>query len=531
MCLLNVIVAFNPNLHSKNNLTVTLDSIPKVDFIKTIVISPQKLDLQDYRNTTCLVANYKNIYSAYNQAMVKISEGYVLYLIPGDEFISGSVNLIEDLAHSNFNIIQYNHDRKKQNNEVYHLTRLDASHNTVFNGIFNMPNNLNCVYDKLYRVDFLRYNNLKFKNHKDAALIFNYSCLDKDAFIYKKDKMITHLVGTDIGVLSDVCRVENTLLKELLETSKPMLQKSVLDIWNKNVEYYKNIDFVFPYVTSDDINWQQLYKNALTGSESDWAAGVERFRDNGMLKYVFRSIETHMPWINKVHMIVMSDSQVPRWINRNTVDIITHDEFMPKELLPTFNSCTIDMFLSRLPRVSNNFIFSNDDLITFKDLPSTYFFHGSTPVYNINLRNYKTTAPGDITRQNVYNLILNTNQSGRVVTTQHGTVSYRKDWIQECFEKYQKEIINSCSKFREPKNYNQYLYAFYQMFEKTILNDSKDIISYTVKSSQVNKIFEDEFESHDFICINDDNSAIKDVWDEIIKKIDRLLPNKSKYEL
>ena len=250
-----------------------------------------------------------------------------------------------------------------------------------------------------------------------------------------------------------------------------------------------------------------------------------------MLKYVFRSIETHMPWINKVHMIVMADSQVPSWINRKEVDIITHDEFMPKELLPTFNSCTIDMFISKLPRISNNFIFSNDDLITFKDLPPTYFFQKNIPVYNINLRDYKKTAPGDVTRRNVYNLILNTSQDNRVVTTQHGTISYRKDWIQECYEKYKDEILKSCSNFREPKNFNQYLFAFYQMFEKTIINDFKDIISYTVKDSQIEKIFDDRFETHDFICINDDNSAIKEVWDEIINKLDNLLPNKSKYEV
>lgn len=531
MYFLNVIVAYNSSLHSKNNLIATLNSVPKVDFIKTIVISPQKLIFPEYKEVAFLTANFNNIFSAYNQATVKISEGYVLYLTPGDELTSDLENIIKELPNYNFNIIQYSHDRKKQNNEVYHLGKLDSANNTVFNGKVNMPNNLSCVYDKFYKVDFLKNNNIKFKNHIDSALIFNYTCLDKSTFIYKSNKIVTHLIGTNIGTLSDVCKVENTLLKELVGTSKPLLKKSILEVWNKNEEYYKDIDFVFPYVTSDDIKWQQLYKNALTGRESDWAAGVERFRDNGMLKYVFRSIEVHMPWINKVHMIVMSDSQVPNWINRETVDIITHDEFMPKELLPTFNSCTIDMFLSKLPRVSNNFIYSNDDLITFKNLQPSYFFQGSVPVYNINLRDYKKTAPGDITRQNVYNLILNTNQKERVVTTQHGTVSYRKDWLEECFEKYKNEILNSCSKFREPKNFNQYLFAFYQMFEKKILNDSKDIISYTVKNSQINRIFDDKFENHDFICINDDNSAAKDVWGQIINKIDKLLPNKSKYEV
>lgn len=531
MCLLNVVIAFNPDLHNINNLINTLNSIPKINFIKIVIISTQKIELFGYKDILFLTAKFKNIFSAYNQATVKLKEGYVLYLLPGDEIIQESEYFLRELYKSSYNVIQYNHDRKKQNGEIYHLNKLDAINNTSFNGINNMPNNLNCVYDKIYNVQFLKSNNIKFKNYIESALIFNYECLDKDIFIYKSRKLVTHLVGNSIGDLIDTPKIENVLLKSLVETNKPMLKKSIVEVWNRNLDYYKKIDFVFPYVTSDDIIWQQLYKQALTGRESDWAAGVERFRDSGMLKYVFRSIETHMPWINKVHMIVMADSQVPSWINRKEVDIITHDEFMPKELLPTFNSCTIDMFISKLPRISNNFIFSNDDLITFKDLPPTYFFQKNIPVYNINLRDYKKTAPGDVTRRNVYNLILNTSQDNRVVTTQHGTISYRKDWIQECYEKYKDEILKSCSNFREPKNFNQYLFAFYQMFEKTIINDSKDIISYTVKDSQIEKIFDDRFETHDFICINDDNSAIKEVWDEIINKLDNLLPNKSKYEV
>ena len=174
-------------------------------------------------------------------------------------------------------------------------------------------------------MEFLRNNNIKFKNHVNSSAIFNYTCLSKSSFLYKNIITLIHKIGCNVGTLNNTAKSENILIKEILSTNKELLKKTLQDIYKKNQDiiYYGAIDFVFPYVTSDDLSWQKLYKDALTGTETDWTAGIERFRDNGMLKYVFRSIEAHMPWINKVHMIVMSDSQVPKWVNRKNVDIIT----------------------------------------------------------------------------------------------------------------------------------------------------------------------------------------------------------------
>ena len=69
------------------------------------------------------------------------------------------------------------------------------------------------------------------------------------------------------------------------------------------------------------------------------------------------------------------------------------------------------------------------------------------------------------------------------------------------------------------------------MFNKNIINTMKDIVSYTMKSSQMDKILNDSFSSHDFVCINDDNNADDDSWNKVLEKIDKLLPEKSKYEV
>lgn len=524
MSFINIVIPFNKDSHSLAELDKTLQSIPKSNLFKYIVITTSKLR----EDINYIKSDFKNIYSAYNIITKILSDGYVLYLVPGD-IINGN-NLLS-LINEKYNIIQFNHNRKKKTGEIYHLSKFDIG-NTIFDGISNLPPNMNCVYDKLYKVSFLKENNIKFLNHVNSGLIFNYTCLDKSTFAYKDIISLTHLIGTDVGNLDNSPITENNLIKTLYKSDKIQIAKALEEVYNKNQEdiYYGSIDFVFPYVTSDDPNWQKIYKESLTGRETDWSAGIERFRDNGLLKYLFRSLEKNMPWINKVHMIVMSDSQVPKWLDRSKVDIIYHKEFIPNNLLPSFNSSAIETFLPLLPRVSNTFIYSNDDLVAFDKLTPEYFFNKGKPKYSINIGNIRPAAPGDPVRKNAYNLIMNTNKE-RIIITQHGPLVYKKAWIKECYDKYKDILVKSCSTFREDYNYNQYVYAFYQMMEKSIVNTELRIKSFIARPDRIASILEEDFKNYDFVCINDSNMTAQQEWNKIIEKIDKIFPDKSKYEL
>lgn len=295
----------------------------------------------------------------------------------------------------------------------------------------------------------------------------------------------------------------------------------------------QKIDFVFPYVTSDDSNWQKLYKNYLKlykGDESSWASGIERFRDNGLLKYVLRSIETNMPWVNKVHMIVMDENQIPTWINRNNVNFIFHKDFIPSEYMPVFNASTLEMFLPNLP-VAENFVYSNDDLLCFKKINPEYFFKDSIPSYYLWIREYKESAPGDKVRRNSYLTLTDNTEDNKVITTQHGPVPYRLSWIKECYNKYYNKLTESISVFREDKNINQYVYSFYQAKNKEIINNKKNIKDNTVTSEKIDKIMQLNFTNYDFVCLNDNCSMTDESWSIIIDKINSIFPNKSKYEI
>ena len=116
------------------------------------------------------------------------------------------------------------------------------------------------------------------------------------------------------------------------------------------------IDYVFPYVTMEDPCWVSSYNRHVGKLDKC------RYRDNGLLKYKIISIEKNMPWVNSIVMIVSNETQVPFWVDRSKIRIVTHAEFIPKEFLPTFNSCTIEMFLHNISGLSEIFIYSNDDI-------------------------------------------------------------------------------------------------------------------------------------------------------------------------
>ena len=108
------------------------------------------------------------------------------------------------------------------------------------------------------------------------------------------------------------------------------------------------VDLLITYVDGSDEEWRknliQYAKNS-PDITMDRATNPRRYRDLGTFKYIFRGIDKFMPFVDRVTLIVSSESQVPKWINRENVRVVLHRDFIPKELLPTFNSCTIESFL------------------------------------------------------------------------------------------------------------------------------------------------------------------------------------------
>jgi len=474
-------------------------------------------------NKNVYIYNFNNIWQAFNYGLKRVKTKYVHFILPGDYLYENSYDF-----ESEADVIQLQHIRTdgikywmKNNNEI-----------GIYNVYKSIPNHLNMICDKIFKTNLVIKN--AFHDNLKAPLIFTLEILakaktmevinNKIIHTVRKEKKTTEteksLMLTGMNIFLSNIETENIILNNLIEG---IIEKNNLNKWNNC------IDYVFPYVTMSDPYWQEQYKKYYSGDGSDWKAGIERYRDNGILKYIFRSIEKHLPFIRDVYMIVMSESQIPSWVNKNKVKFIFHKDFIPSKFLPTFNSMTIETFLP-LTSLTDMIIYSNDDILTFKDLSKDFFFRGGIPVYSMNFRNYNGAAKGDRVRNNVYNLILGKKQNKKVVTTQHGPIPYRMDWIKEFYKVYGNETSSHTTMFREDENYNQYVFAFYQMMEKRIFNSEKDIVNYDMKEQLYERIINDDFESHDFVCINDNAFSTEEQWNNVLNKIDKLLPNKSKYE-
>ncbi len=138
----------------------------------------------------------------------------------------------------------------------------------------------------------------------------------------------------------------------------------------------EKIDFVVLWVDGDDPEWLKQ-KNEYLHITGD--ASKNRFRDCDNLQYLFRGIEKYASWVNKIFFITWG--HLPEWLNTENekLRIVKHEEFIPKEYLPTFNSNVIELNLHRIKDLSEKFVLFNDDLFILKDTKKEDFFKNGLP--------------------------------------------------------------------------------------------------------------------------------------------------------
>ncbi|OUM70079.1 hypothetical protein PIROE2DRAFT_1756, partial [Piromyces sp. E2] len=137
--------------------------------------------------------------------------------------------------------------------------------------------------------------------------------------------------------------------------------------WN----WVKNISLVYTWVDGSDINFIDLkakYDHGYRNVNS-------RYRSADELKYSLRSIEKYMPWFFGTIYIVTSN-QIPKWLDKENprIKIIDHKEIIPEHIYPTFDSNIIELFLDKIPGISERFIYFNDDIFLNNYIHPSVFF-------------------------------------------------------------------------------------------------------------------------------------------------------------
>jgi hypothetical protein len=124
------------------------------------------------------------------------------------------------------------------------------------------------------------------------------------------------------------------------------------------------IDIVYTWVDGSDKNWleKRNFQAKKAGKILNSSISEALFTDNDELKYSLRSINEYAPWINNI--FIVTDNQIPKWLNTKNpkINIIDHSDIIDKEFLPTFNSCVIENHLHKIKKLSEHFLYFNDDM-------------------------------------------------------------------------------------------------------------------------------------------------------------------------
>ena len=134
------------------------------------------------------------------------------------------------------------------------------------------------------------------------------------------------------------------------------------------------IDLICPWLDEKDPAWQQE-RNQYASPELYNSECM--FREWELMRYWFRGVERALPWIRKVHFVTWG--HLPPWLNTEhpKLNIVRHEEFIPKAYLPTFNSIVISVNIHRIPGLAEQFIYTNDDFYFLDRVtPEEYFQNG-----------------------------------------------------------------------------------------------------------------------------------------------------------
>ncbi|MBP6611438.1 MAG: Stealth CR1 domain-containing protein [Paludibacter sp.] len=140
------------------------------------------------------------------------------------------------------------------------------------------------------------------------------------------------------------------------------------------------IDFVITWVDMDDPKWKSdfsKFSGKIDNSKNE--VSEARFRDYGLLKYWFRGVDKFAPWVRKIHFVTCG--QKPEWLDENhpKLNLVNHKDFIPEQYLPVFNSNLIEIYMHRIPELSEQFVYFNDDFFIINNLPKERFFQNGLP--------------------------------------------------------------------------------------------------------------------------------------------------------
>ena len=332
-----------------------------------------------------------------------------------------------------------------------------------------------------------------------------------------------------------------------------------------------DIDIVILWVDGSDPAWLEEKSKYAPPAVKD-SNSVNRYRDWGLLPYIFRSIETYMPWVRKVHLVTWG--HVPTFLNLDApkLHVVNHRDFIPAEYLPTFSSHTIELNIHRIPDLAEHFIYFNDDTFLLRPMVETDFFRNGLPctygrevpwTFTGEVGIWSHAAANDLGvinrhfskkaairhhgdkfyskcygwKNNLRTFMLNTLFPDYFTGFQnlHAPAAYRKQTFEEVWAAEPELLGNTCrNRFRNAGDANQWVCLWWQVASGNFVPCVVDNVVNSVTAENLEAmcgIIEEQ--THDFVCINDPDGDVdfEALSVRLKKAFEAILPEKSSFEI
>ena len=241
-------------------------------------------------------------------------------------------------------------------------------------------------------------------------------------------------------------------------------------------------------------------------------------------------------------LIVASERQIPDWLDKNNpkLRIVYHNEYIPKELLPTFSARTIMTFIPCIKDLSEHFIYFDDDCFCLNLTPRDKFFNDAgKPKYKYevleNINSYVDIFGNwGYSVENTYNLEKKYGLENIRFSIDHLFKPQLKSIGKEVLEENYQELYNrlKISRFRRKENVIP-SFLFINVIKRLGLCEFDDSVQ---SDCQYVSILEnthfDSFKDYKIVCFNDigGDYDFEKRREDLLKFFEKKLPNKSAFE-
>jgi len=330
----------------------------------------------------------------------------------------------------------------------------------------------------------------------------------------------------------------------------------------------EKIDFVITWVDSKDAQW--LSEKSKYSTAENKGNEVNRFRTWDNLQFWFRGVERFAPWVDRIHFVTFG--HLPSWLNVNhhKLNIVRHEDYMPVECLPTFNSRSIEFYMHKIKDLGDKFVYFNDDMFIVSKIGQDSFFRNGKPCDEALLKSFYPNA--DYSRiifnnlkvvnrhcnkneavcrnlskwinyryglnacvNNILQLMHNKNDFSAIKDT-HLPVAYTKSQFETVWNRFGDSIYETCkNKFRSLDDINHFVIRYWRLAQGDFypekipgayfgLSNLEECLA--AAQAIVNK-------KTVMLCVNDVPSTgnynkMKTIINDAFNKI---LPQKSKFEI